>query len=101
MKETEQTACFASFLTCLKFENKDHLSTKIYDRRDDFDLNIINFSVRQCTFVSCVLCLYFTIGSLRWFPWAPWVSAWQTPGSGVSGICLEGSLAGFLFRCRS
>ena len=44
IKETTETACSTSFLDLhLEFDNSGHLSTKIYDKRDDFNFEIINF----------------------------------------------------------
>jgi hypothetical protein len=44
VKETTDTASSASFLDVyLKFEDSGQLSTKIYDKRDDFNFKIINF----------------------------------------------------------
>ena len=44
VKETTDTASSASFLDlCLEFDDSGQLSTKIYDKRDDFNLKIINF----------------------------------------------------------
>ena len=44
MKETTDTASSASFLDLyLEFDDSGQLSTKIYDKRDDFYFKIINF----------------------------------------------------------
>ena len=44
VKETTDTASFASFLDIyLEFDDSGQLSTKIYDKRDDFNFKIINF----------------------------------------------------------
>ena len=44
VKETTDTASSASFLDLyLKFDDSCQLSTKIYDKRDDFNFKIINF----------------------------------------------------------
>ena len=44
IKETIDTASSASFLDLyLEFDDCGQLSTKIYDKRDDFNLKIINF----------------------------------------------------------
>ena len=44
IKETTETTCAASFLDLhLEFDSSGKLSTKIYDKRDDFDFKIINF----------------------------------------------------------
>jgi hypothetical protein len=44
VKETTDTASSASFLDlCLEFDDSGLLSTKIYDKRDDFNFKIINF----------------------------------------------------------
>ena len=43
-KETTDTASSASFLDLyLEFHDSSQLSTKIYDKRDDFNFKIINF----------------------------------------------------------
>ena len=43
-KETADTASSASFLDVyLEFDDSGQLSTKIYDKRDDFNFKIINF----------------------------------------------------------
>jgi CO dehydrogenase/acetyl-CoA synthase alpha subunit len=44
VKETTETASSASFLDLyLEFDDSGQLSTKIYDKRDDFNFKIINF----------------------------------------------------------
>jgi hypothetical protein len=44
VKETTYTASSASFLDLyLEFDDSGQLSTKIYDKRDDFTFKIINF----------------------------------------------------------
>ena len=44
IKETTDTASSASFLDIfLEFDSSGHLSTRIYDKRDDFNFEIINF----------------------------------------------------------
>ena len=44
IKETTESNCFTSFLDLhLEFDPGGHLSTKIYDKRDDFNFQIINF----------------------------------------------------------
>ena len=44
VKETTGTASSASFLDLyLEFDDSGQLSTKIYDKRDDFNFTIINF----------------------------------------------------------
>ena len=44
IKETTESACSTSFLDLhLEFDSGGHLSTKIYDKRDDFNFKIINF----------------------------------------------------------
>jgi hypothetical protein len=44
VKETTDTTSSASFLDLyLEFDDSGQLSTKIYDKRDDFNFNIINF----------------------------------------------------------
>jgi hypothetical protein len=44
IKETTDTASSASFLDlCLEFDDSGQLSTKIYDKRDDFNFKNINF----------------------------------------------------------
>jgi hypothetical protein len=44
VKDTTDTASCASFLDFfLKFDDSGQLSTKIYDKRDDFNFKIINF----------------------------------------------------------
>jgi hypothetical protein len=44
IKETTDTALSASYLDlCLEFDDSGQLSTKIYDKRDDFNFKIINF----------------------------------------------------------
>jgi hypothetical protein len=43
VKETTDTASSASFLDLyLEFDDSGQLSTKIYDKRDDFNFKIIN-----------------------------------------------------------
>ena len=44
IKGTTDTASSASFLDlCLEFDDSGQLSTKIYNKRDDFNFEIINF----------------------------------------------------------
>ena len=44
VKDTTDTASCASFLDFfLKFDDSGQLSTKIYDKRDDFNFKIVNF----------------------------------------------------------
>jgi hypothetical protein len=44
VKETTDTASSASFLDLyLEFDDSGQLSTKIYDKRDDFNFKIINY----------------------------------------------------------
>ena len=44
VKETTDEASSASFLDLyLEFDDSGQLSTKIYDKRDDFNFKIINF----------------------------------------------------------
>ena len=44
IKETTDTDHSVSFLDLyLEFDNSGHLSTKIYDKRDDFNFDIVNF----------------------------------------------------------
>ena len=44
IKETTDTTCSTSFLDLhLEFDTNGHLSTKIYNKRDDFNFKIINF----------------------------------------------------------
>ena len=44
IKETTDSACSTSFLDLhLEYDPGGHLSTKIYDKRDDFNFEIINF----------------------------------------------------------
>ena len=46
VKETTDTASSASFLDLyLEFDDSGQLSTKIYDKRDDFNSKIINFKI--------------------------------------------------------
>jgi hypothetical protein len=51
VKETTDTASSASFLDLyLEFDDSDQLSTKIYDKRDDFNFKIINFHKQYIAF---------------------------------------------------
>ena len=44
IKDTTETACSVPFLGLhLEFDNSGHLSIKIYDKRDDFNFNIVIF----------------------------------------------------------
>jgi hypothetical protein len=46
MKETIDTASSASFLDLyLEFDDSGKVSTKIYDKRDGFNIKIINFQI--------------------------------------------------------
>ena len=66
VKETTYTAPPASFLDLyLEFDDSGQISTKIYDKRDDFIFKIINFPyVQQYTSFSCIWCLHLAIDSL-------------------------------------
>ena len=67
VKETTDTASSASFLDLyLEFDDSGQLSTKIYDKRDDFNFEIINFSkyVQQYTSFSWIWYLHLAIDSL-------------------------------------
>ena len=60
VKETTDTASSASFLDVyLEFDDSGQLSTKIYDKRDDF-----NFNGQHYTSFSCISCLHLAIDSL-------------------------------------
>ena len=64
VKETTDTSSSASFLDLyLEFDDSGQLSTKIYDKRDDFNFKIINFP-NMCSSFSCIWCLHLTIDSL-------------------------------------
>jgi hypothetical protein len=48
VKETTDTASSASFLDLyLEFDDSGQISTKIYDKRDDFNFKIINVLLKQ------------------------------------------------------
>ena len=68
VKETTDTASSASFLDLyLEFDDSGQLSTKIYDKRDDFNfIKNHKFSkhVQQYTSFSCIWCLHLAIDSL-------------------------------------
>ena len=66
VKETTDTASSASFLDLyLEFDDSGQISTKIYDKRDDFNFKIINYKyVQQYTSFSCIWCLNLAIDSL-------------------------------------
>ena len=52
VKETTDEASSASFLdVCLEFDDSGQLSTKMYDKRDDFNFKIINFT-NMCSNIS-------------------------------------------------
>ena len=60
VKETTDTASSASFLDlCLEFDDSDQPSTKIYDKRDDFNFKIINFP-NMCSNIPASLPGYWT-----------------------------------------
>ena len=62
VKETTDTASSASFLDqYLEFDHSGQLSTKIYDKRDDFNFKIINFPNM------CQLLLHMVFTSRNWF----------------------------------
>ena len=51
IKETTESSSSVSYLDIfLKFDSKVHLSTKPYDKRDDFNFTIINFPHLCCNF---------------------------------------------------
>ena len=63
MKETTDTASPASFLDLyLEFYDSGQFSTKIYDKRDDFNFKIINIPTRCSNIPACPA--YFAIDSL-------------------------------------
>ena len=62
MKETTDTASSAPFLDFyLEFDDSGQLSTKIYDKRDDFNSKIINFP-NMCSNIpaSPAYCVYIS-----------------------------------------
>jgi hypothetical protein len=66
------------------------ISTKIYDKRDDFNFMIINKYVQQYTRFSCIWCLHLAIDSLCkgheqlfWFPETSSSSEKQATGPGL------------------
>jgi hypothetical protein len=66
VKETTDTALSASCLDLyLEFDDSGQLSTKIYDKRDDFNFKNHKFSkyVQQYTSFSCIWCLHLAIDS--------------------------------------
>ena len=93
LEETTDTASSASFLDIyLEFEDSDQLSTKIYDKRDDFNFKNHKFSkyVQQYTSFSCIWCLHLAIDSLCkgqkqlfWFPETSSSSEKQATGPGL------------------
>jgi hypothetical protein len=67
VKETTDTASSTSFLDIyLEFDDSGQLSTKIYDKRDDFSFKIIIFfkRVEEYTSFSCIWCLHLAIDLL-------------------------------------
>jgi hypothetical protein len=68
IKETTDTALSASFLDLyLEFDNSGQLSTKIYDKWDDFNFKIINFPNNKiCTTIYQPL-LHMVFTSHNWF----------------------------------
>ena len=67
IKETTYTASSATFLDLyLEFDDSGQLSTKIYDKRDDFNFKIINSPniCKQYSSFSCIWCLHLAIDSL-------------------------------------
>ena len=67
IKETTDTASSASFFDLyLEFDDSGQLSTKINDKRDDFNYKIRIFFkyVQQYTNFSCIWCLHLAIDSL-------------------------------------
>ena len=60
VKETTDTASSASFLDLyLEFDDSGQLSTKIYDKWDDFNFKIINFP-NMCSNIPVLLHMVFT-----------------------------------------
>jgi hypothetical protein len=66
-KETTDRASSASLLDlCLEFDDSGQLSTKIYDKRNDFNFKIINFPnmCRNMPASPAIWCLHLAIDSL-------------------------------------
>jgi hypothetical protein len=64
VKETTDTASSASFLDIyFEFDDSGQLSTKIYDKRDDFNFKFSKY-VQQYTSFSCIWCLHLAIDSI-------------------------------------
>ena len=60
VKETTDTASSASFLDLfLEFDDSGQISTKIYDKRDDFNFKIINFP-NMCSNIPASPAMVFT-----------------------------------------
>jgi hypothetical protein len=65
VKETTDTASYPSFLDIyLEFDDSGQLSTKKYDKRDDFNFKIINFP-KMCSNIPASPAYVFT--SRNWF----------------------------------
>ena len=65
VKETTDTASSASFLDLyLEFDDSGQLSTKMYDKRDDFNFKIKNF--QTCAAIYQLL-LHMVFTSRNWF----------------------------------
>ena len=58
MNKTNNTDTEAPFLDLHLFIANGFVSSKIYDKRDDFDFDIVNFPFRMVTFLAVLLMVY-------------------------------------------
>ena len=52
IKETTKTAASSSYLDCYLYIDNEKLTTRLYDKRDDFNLPIVNFPFLSSTIPS-------------------------------------------------
>ena len=65
VRETTHTASSASFLDiCLEIDDSGQLSTKIYNKQNDFNFKIINFPNMCSNIPASPACLHLAIDSL-------------------------------------
>ena len=79
IKETTEASTSASYLDLLLSVTDGSLSTKLYDKRDDFDFRIVNIPYIS-TRVSSLWCLYLDIATYKirqsfLFVW--WFYTWR------------------------
>ena len=64
IKETTETAASSSYLDCYLLIDNGKLTTRLYDKRDDFNFPIVNFPFHFIPFCTSIRRLRFTVNPL-------------------------------------